>query len=84
MDILSPPAFTEETITTHDFVYVGGFPDSVTVREGETVVTDPKTRTLTFRLKGETAEVIIVNWDNVIAYRQQKRVVRKPVKAVDE
>ena len=73
MDITSPPAFTEETVTDFDIMYVGGLRDSLTLRKGDTFVVTLAQRTLTFKCGGET---ITANWDNILTYRRQERVIK--------
>lgn len=77
MELLSEPAFTEETVTDIDIIYIGDGRESLTLHEGDTFTISKADRTFTFVLGEET---VVSNWDNVLTYKRRKRVVRTPLK----
>ena len=83
MDIASPPNIIEIPVTFLDIMYVGGIPDSITLRDGDeleilaeniyVIVKNPPVG----KLNGD--EKIYIERQNVLSFRYRKGVIRKIV-----
>lgn len=71
MDITSPPAFLDETVTDVDILYVGGTVDSLTLRATDTYDVTP----YTIVVKTPT-ETITCERKNMLSWRTRQRVHR--------
>lgn len=80
MDIISEPAFTEETVTDWEFNFVGGEPLNITLRTGDSFDrADTATGVLVLHLVEPRKGDIQVHYRNVTWISTHTRVIRTPI-----